>query len=223
MYFDDIVVGDAENALDADTGGLEGSVGEWRAWYSTSVSSSADQAYSGTRSLLIAVTSGGFWGVQIARRPGFPTTSGTKRISYWARVGVPGIAEMTLRVRWFDASQEILRTTVPLTALTADWPQATADLNAPEGTVAVRVELYGGSAPEGSTVYIDNILVTSLEQPSSGVAPVPAKDEGEAVGVRTAARPWRRRSFAAGPLRDRRYVLPRSTTNDNRLDARRMA
>jgi hypothetical protein len=52
MYFDDIVVGDAENALDPDTGSLEGSVGEWRAWYSTSVSSSADQSYSGTRSLL---------------------------------------------------------------------------------------------------------------------------------------------------------------------------
>lgn len=161
VYFDDIVVGDVENALDANTASLESTIGEWRPWYGSSVERAADQGYSGTHSLLIGVTSGGGWAVEIAAYPGFATTAGAKRISYWAKSGTGTATSVTLRVKWFNESGQVLQTElVALTGLSSQWQQAAADVVAPAGTTAVRVELYSGSGSAGSTLYVDNVVIT---------------------------------------------------------------
>jgi hypothetical protein len=161
VYFDDVVIGDVENALDADTASLEGTVGQWRPWYGSSVERATDQAYSGTHSLLVGVTAGGGWAVEIASYPGFATTPGVKRISYWAKSGTGTASSVTLRVKWFNDSGQVLQTDlVALTSLTSEWQQAAADVVAPAGTTDVRVELYSGSGSAGSTLYVDDVVIT---------------------------------------------------------------
>lgn len=162
LYLDDIAIGDVENALDASTATLEGSLGKWAVWYGSSISRATDQSYSGTSSLLIELAGGG-WGVQLTSWPGFAATPGTKRVSYWAKGGAGNIAGVTLRARWFDASGQIIQTDlVPLDNLTTQWQQAALDVLAPAGATDVRVELYSGSGSAGSTIYVDNVVIMPL-------------------------------------------------------------
>lgn len=162
LYLDDIVVGDVDNALDAGTANLEGSLGKWEAWYGSSISRATDRAYSGTSSLLIELAGGG-WAVHLSAWPGFAVTPGTKRVSYWAKGGTGNVAGVTLRAKWFDASGQVIQTDlVPLSTLTMEWQQAVLDVLAPADTTDVRVELYSGSGSAGSTVYVDNVVIMPL-------------------------------------------------------------
>ncbi|MET8866084.1 right-handed parallel beta-helix repeat-containing protein [Nonomuraea sp. NPDC004580] len=151
------------NALDADTSTLEGSIGQWSAWYGSSVERSADAAHEGDYGLRIAVTEANGWGVALGNWPGFGTRAGAKQISLWARQGTPGIAGATLSVLWRDSEQELIRTDeIPLSGLTASWKEFTQQLTAPSGTAAVSLELVGEGAA-GESLHLDDIVLADQE------------------------------------------------------------
>jgi len=148
------------NVLDTDTATIEGSVGEWSSWYSDTVARSSAEAHSGSHSLLTTVTSGGGWGLQLNNYPGFSAIAGPKNVSFWAKQGSGSIANVTLRLRWFDNSSTLLQTdTVPLTGLSGSWKQGSASLTAPSGTTSVFLEVYSSSGSTGDSLYLDDFVV----------------------------------------------------------------
>ncbi|MEV0622320.1 right-handed parallel beta-helix repeat-containing protein [Nonomuraea sp. NPDC050404] len=170
LYLDDFTVGppsdtpppDGPNLVDADTAGEGPTVGNWKPWYSADVAVSTQEAHSGTGSLCVTVTSGSGWGIALSNWPGFTAEAGGKRISYWGRQGAGAITGVTLRMKWFDAGQALLRTDlVPLTGLTASWQQATGNVTAPDGTATVQLEFYGGSGTANDSVYLDDLRITN--------------------------------------------------------------
>lgn len=163
FYVDDIVVGDAPNALDAASSGGEGSAGQWQGWYSASISATAQAAYRGTGSLLVSVTDPWGWGVQLANWPGFATSGGNKRLSFMAKQGSGAISNVTVRVKWFDGAQALVQTdVVPLTGLTPSWQRAVALLAAPAGATHAFLEAYSNSGGAGDSLYLDDIVLTSV-------------------------------------------------------------
>lgn len=161
FYLDDISVGDAPNALDADTAGGETSAGQWQSWYSASVAASTSEAHRGTGSLRADVTGPWGWGIVAANWPGFTASAGNKRVSYWAKQGTGSLSEVTLRVKWLDRSQTLLQTDViPLSGLSANWQQAIANMAAPDGTANVYLEIYSPSGVPGDSLYLDEIVIT---------------------------------------------------------------
>jgi hypothetical protein len=162
-YFclDDMVVGDAPNALDAATSGGEGSVGEWQDWYSETVSASNEQAHRGGSSLKVSITEPWGWAAQLANWPGFETSAGAKHVSFWGRQGAGSVSDVTLSVVWFDGEQNVVGTDdVPLSSLSGSWQQAGANLTAPTGTTNAYFELSSDSGGNGDSLYIDDILLT---------------------------------------------------------------
>ncbi|HEX4816458.1 MAG TPA: right-handed parallel beta-helix repeat-containing protein [Nonomuraea sp.] len=149
------------NALDADTATLEGSVGQWVDWYSSTVQRASNAAHSGSYGLRIDVTAGGGWGTQLGNWPGFATTAGSKRVSAWVRQGTTGISAATLRVLWLDAGAQLLRTDeVPLSGLTTNWQQFAANLTAPATTATVTLELRSANGSAGNSLHLDDIVLS---------------------------------------------------------------
>jgi len=149
-----------ENALDSDTATIEGSIGQWQDWFTTTIAQSTAQAHSGTHSLQVTLTGGGSWGLQLGNYPGFDTIAGPKHVSFWAKQGAGSVPNATLRVRWRDGGGNLLQTdTVPLTTLTTSWQQGSASMTAPSGTASVFLEVTGNSASSGNTLYLDDFVV----------------------------------------------------------------
>lgn len=149
-----------DNALDADTATLEGSIGHWQAWFSDTVARSALAAHSGTYGLVINITAGGSWGVQLANFPGFNATPGTKHVSFWAKQGTGTVPAVTLRVKWFNGAQQLTQTDlVPINSLSTSWQQGSADVTAPADTASVYLELLNGSGGAGNSIYVDDFVI----------------------------------------------------------------
>jgi hypothetical protein len=148
------------NALDVDTATLERSIGQWQPWYVCTVERTADAAHGGSYGLSVNVSAGGGWGVQVANWPGFTANPGAKRVSVWARQGAGAISTATAQLKWFDASQQLLRMDqVPLTGLTTNWQEYTAQLNAPATTATVFLELISTNGGAGTSLHIDDIVI----------------------------------------------------------------
>ncbi|MCE9667892.1 right-handed parallel beta-helix repeat-containing protein [Myxococcus stipitatus] len=163
FFVDDIVVGNAPNALDAASAGGEGSVGQWSGWYAATVAAATEDAYRGVGSLRMSVTDAWGWGIQLSNWPGFSASAGAKRVSYAVRRGSGSITGVALRVRWLDASQALLQTDLlPLTALTSSWQQVIANVVAPVGTTSVFLDIHGASGAVGDILYLDDIVITDL-------------------------------------------------------------
>jgi hypothetical protein len=149
------------NALSADTAGLEGSLGAWTPWFSTTVSQSSVAPHSGTKNLRVDVTAPYGWGVQLNNFPGFATTAGSKTISFWGLLGAGPTTAVTMNVTWRDQTGASLQTSsVSIPALGGTWQQASAAVAAPAGTASAWVELVGNSAA-GTTVFLDDFKVSS--------------------------------------------------------------
>ncbi|HET9412215.1 MAG TPA: right-handed parallel beta-helix repeat-containing protein [Candidatus Saccharimonadales bacterium] len=152
------------NILDADTSNLEGSLGRWQDWFSTTPARSSDEAHSGANSLRVTMTAGGSWGVELSNWPGFEVqTSGQKRVSFWAKQGTGAVTNVRLRVTWYDADQQIISdpqnpVEVPLT-LSTNWQEAAADITAPFGANTMHLQFLSGSGGVGNSIYIDDIIV----------------------------------------------------------------
>ncbi len=161
FYLDDMVVGDAPNLLDANTAGGEASVGQWQSWYSADIAHSTTNTFAGTGSLRVDVTDPWGWGVQLGNWPGFDATAGDKRISYQVKQGSGSISNVTVRVKWFDSSQNLLQTDlIPLSSLTTSWQLGTTTVTAPTGTASAYMDIYSTSGTTGDSLYLDNIVVT---------------------------------------------------------------
>jgi len=164
LYLDDMIVGDAPNLLDTATAGGEGSSGQWQDWYSAGITASTQAAYKGDGSLLIQVTDPWGWAAQTGNWPGFATTAGNKRISFAAKQGSGAITDVTLRIKWYNANQELLQTdTLPLNSLNNTWQQTNADVTAPAGTASAYLDMYGDSGDAGDSLYVDNLSIISRD------------------------------------------------------------
>lgn len=150
----------AGNDLDADTSGLEGSIGEWQGWYSADVTQSAEQAHSGTKSLRVDITDPWGWGVELANWPGFEAGHGVKTLSFWGRLGSGTGLEPKMTVKWLDESYNVLDTeSVTLPTLTTAWQKVTAVTDAPVGTATALVYLEGETGDDGDYFYLDDMVV----------------------------------------------------------------
>ncbi|MFN2608882.1 MAG: right-handed parallel beta-helix repeat-containing protein [Acidimicrobiales bacterium] len=149
------------NALDADTSGLEGSIGWWKPWYNAAIAQSPAEAHTGTESLQIAPSKPN-WGVTLATPRGFPTGPGSKTVSLWGLSTTPGNDHVMLNVTWRSSSGGALQVdSVALPPLSGSWQEASALLTAPPGTASVSLALVGAKTPTGSTLYVDDVAVTS--------------------------------------------------------------
>jgi hypothetical protein len=151
------------NALDANTAGLEGSIGHWQDWFSTTPTQTTDDAHTGTHSLKV-LTTGGSWGLQLDNWPGFATTGGNKRASFWAKLGAGStITTATLHVEWYQNNTIIQTDLLPISGLTTSWQQALSPtLVAPAGATTVNLTLTSGSVAAGNIVYFDDFKVEDL-------------------------------------------------------------
>jgi hypothetical protein len=147
------------NYIDSNTSTLEGGIGHWQDWFSTTVTQSTLQAHTGTHSLQIMLTGGG-WADQLDNYPGIDTAPGNKRISFWAKQGTGSVPNMSMKVLWFNEAGSQLGTTVdvPLT-LSSGWQQGSIDANAPAGTVKAYIRLSGSSGSAGNTVFVDDLVI----------------------------------------------------------------
>jgi hypothetical protein len=146
--------------LDANTSSLEGGVGDWTPWFSTTVSQSTAQAEAGTHSLLVGITAAYGWGVQLSNWPGFAATAGTRTISFWGLAGSGSIGATTMQVQWRNSLGIVLSTNnVALATLSSAWQQATASVVAPTGTAFVSVTFSGTGGVAANSFYLDQIYV----------------------------------------------------------------
>lgn len=149
-----------KNIFDVNTAGLEGSIGKWANWYSTSVTRTTQVAHTGTHSLQVKVTAPYGWGVQASNWPGFAVTPGSKTISFWALKGTKNTS-VTLQLQWMNASQKVLQTNrVTLNSLSSIWQKAQTTINAPAGTKTVTVDIIN-NASKGTTFYLDDFSLVN--------------------------------------------------------------
>ncbi|WP_157979577.1 right-handed parallel beta-helix repeat-containing protein [Kribbella monticola] len=147
------------NDLDADTAGLEGSIGQWTSWFGAGISRDQTVAHTGSASLRIAVTDPWGWGVQLGNWPGFSTSPGVKILSLWGKLGSGSGLRPRLQVKWLDANGNLLQADeVALPDLTSSWQQATAHVTAPAGSATVTAYLVG-SGSSGDSLYLDDITI----------------------------------------------------------------
>ncbi len=163
VYFDDLFVGMAPqaNLLNADTTTLEGSVGNWVPWYSSTATRDTTQANSGTASLKATVTASNGWGVQLSNYPGPTACAGPRTASFWARAGSPSTVgtTVTMTVRWKDLNRnDLLVTTLTSPPLSTTWQQATTTLTTPPSTATAYAQLTGNGVA-GDNVYFDDLFV----------------------------------------------------------------
>jgi hypothetical protein len=148
-----------ENAIDANTATLEGSIGKWADWFSTTPTRSTAEAHSGTHSLKVDIASQ-FWGVQLTDPVGFPVTPGSKRVSFWGKLGSGSNLGATLQAQWLDESQSLLRMdSITLAPFTTSWQEAAASFTPPTGSATVNLVFVHNTGASGASLYIDDIVV----------------------------------------------------------------
>jgi hypothetical protein len=149
-----------ENALDDDTATLEGSIGEWTSWFSSSVARIAAEAHSGTHSLQVTIGASFGWGVQLTDPTGFPVLPTDKTISFWAKLGSGTNLATRMEVQWLDEDQNLLSTTV-LTSptLTSEWQKTSTTVTPPVGAATANIVFVHGSGTTGNTLYLDDISI----------------------------------------------------------------
>ena len=147
------------NVLDADTATIEGSVGEWGDWYSTTVAQSTAQAHGGTHGMEVTTTAPDGWGVTLNNYPGFAISPGEKLVQVWAKTSSAAAIQPKLTITWRNVNQEVLQTdVVTLPVLTGTWQLASGTFTAPAGTTTVLAS-FTGSGTTGTTVYFDDISI----------------------------------------------------------------
>lgn len=164
FYLDDFVVGNAPNVVTGDSADFEGSLGTWDSWYSAAVAHDTTTAFKGSGSLRVDITDPWGWAAQTSNWPGFETTAGSKKVSFQAKKGAGSATNVTLRIKWYDASeQQLQEDTVALSNLTTSWQKGQSQLTAPAGTTHAFLEIYGSNGMMGDALYLDDISLVSLD------------------------------------------------------------
>jgi hypothetical protein len=160
LYLDQVYVGPPVNFLDVDTAGLEGSVGTWTPWFSTTIAQSNATAEAGTHSLQVDITAPFGWGVQLSNPPGFAATSGNQVIGFWAQ-GATALG-VTMTVDWRDRGGNVLQSNaVSIANLSSTWQQASASVVAPAATAFANVQFTNSTGGAGDRLYLDEVYVGS--------------------------------------------------------------
>jgi uncharacterized membrane protein YgcG len=148
------------NYLDDNTATLEGGIGQWVSWFSTTVAQSTAEAHTGTHSLKINITAPFGWGVELSNSAGEQVTTRDKHISFWAKLGAGTNIKAKMEVRWLDASQSLLRTDV-LTSpiLTSTWQETSQTITPPVGATNVSTAVDDSSGTTGNSLYLDDIVI----------------------------------------------------------------
>jgi hypothetical protein len=147
------------NFLDANTATLEGSLGQWQDWFNETISQSTTEAHGGTKSMKVVIDDT-FWGVQLSNSPGFPTIPGAKTVSFWAKGSYINSTVGTLSVKWIDSGGNPIQTdSLPITNLTSNWQNVSANVTAPAGAVHVYLTITSSSGHAGDIVYLDDFVV----------------------------------------------------------------
>ncbi len=170
IYLDDVLVEasaeppppppPATGLLDADTATLENGVGQWSPWFSAAVSSSAEQAHGGSRSLRVEVTAAHGWGVTLANYPGFIAEPGPRTMGFSAMAGAGSGLAVTMTVTWRSDVGTVLGIDVIDSPLGPEWSEVSVSATAPAGTTRVGVDLTNGSGVAGDVIYIDDVTVS---------------------------------------------------------------
>jgi hypothetical protein len=148
------------NALDSDTATLEGGLGKWTAWFSSSISHSSAEAHSGSFSMKVNITAPFGWGVNFTDPLGFPVTPLSKTISFWAKAGSGTGLGATLEAQWLDANGGAISSVqVPLPTLTSSWQQASLTVTPPANVASVNLMFTDDDGDNGDSLYIDDIVV----------------------------------------------------------------
>ncbi len=148
------------NYLDDNTATLEGSIGQWQSWFSTTVAQSTAEAHTGTHSLKINITAPFGWGVQLSDPVGPQITTRDKHISFWGKLGSGTNIKAKLEVRWLGATQNLIRTDI-LTSpiLNATWQETASTLTPPAGAKTVSIVVDDSSGTAGNSLYLDDIVI----------------------------------------------------------------
>lgn len=148
------------NYLDSNTATLEGGIGQWNSWFSTTVAQSTAEAHTGTHSLKINITAPFGWGVQLSDPVGPLITMRDKHISFWGKLGSGTNIKAKLEVRWLDVNQSVLRTDI-LTSpiLNSTWQETSSTLTPPAGAVTVSIVVDDSSGTAGNSLYLDDIVI----------------------------------------------------------------
>jgi hypothetical protein len=163
FYLDDFVIGNAPNVIGADSADFESSLGEWADWYSATTAHDTTTAFKGNGSLRVDITDPWGWAIQTSNWPGFETTAGNKKVSFWAKQGTTGVTDVTLRIKWYGDNSQLQEDTVSIATLTDSWQKGQAQLTAPAGTTHAFVEAYGDSGTTGDKLYLDALSIVSLD------------------------------------------------------------
>lgn len=147
------------NLFDADTESLEGGLGHWETWFSTSVARTDEDAQRGHASLRITVTAPYGWGVGLDNWPGFSARPGLHRLDVWARSVSGRALDLTSSIRWRNEAGDDLQTDMVQSRLGAPWTPAGRDLTAPPGTTRATIELTGSEGGPGDTIDVDEIFL----------------------------------------------------------------
>lgn len=160
------------NAIDSDTATLEGSIGQWDAWFSANVSQSTAEAHTGTHSLKVDITAPFGWGALLTDPKGPPITTTPKNISYWVKLGSGTNLKSRFEVKWLDENGDPIvgSTDVLLVSpvLTTSWQKVSTALpeTPPTGARYANIHLVsdsgaGGSA--GNVIYFDDFVIADAQ------------------------------------------------------------
>lgn len=148
------------NYFDDNTATLEGGIGQWVSWFSSTVAQSTEAAHTGTHSLKINITAPFGWGVELSNPTGPQITPRDKHISFWAKLGTGTNLKAKMEVRWLDESQNLLRTDVLTTpTLTSSWQETSLDTAPPTGATNVSIAILDSSGTSGNSIYLDDIVI----------------------------------------------------------------
>lgn len=133
-------------------------------WFSNEVSRDNQEAHDGAYSLKVAVTAPQWWEIQFSNWPGFATNPGPKR-SY--------LGEAWCRQRRQRDHEDPLvrcRAGTSTDGLYAHPDHAAvgtggADIQAPDGTASVFMELYDSAGSVGDVIYFDDLVVSDVASP----------------------------------------------------------
>lgn len=149
-------------AVDPDTATLEGSLGAWTPWYNTTISRSTEAAHSGRYGLTVRPTTSP-WGVITNNWPGFRATTGTVKVSFWARSSSREPGGASLAIIWRDATGNQSRVdSLPMLSVPSVWTQKTTVVEVPAGTSYAQLALLNSSPGGTSALYFDDFTFEQI-------------------------------------------------------------
>ncbi|MEK7411770.1 MAG: RHS repeat-associated core domain-containing protein, partial [Planctomycetota bacterium] len=185
QYFDDYTLIESTiTATQVAAKDFETSVDGFTATNLSSIATTTAQAQTGTRSLQVTPTGGGW---NITDTTGVTVTAGAQyQLTGWGRR--VGWGTFVVKAEWRNASNTVIATTtIGEPDMGESWkPFATGNLTAPTGATQLRVRFSGWTT---DTWYFDNITITAITAPATTTTVLTERRyyqlAGVSIGTRT--------------------------------------